>query len=169
MLLCLLLFSPPVGSVQLAEVRQKIDGFGGSIAYYGSYVTRNPYKQEIYKALFDPIEGLGVSLLRLQNLFRNQAETNFDPQAAEIVAAATQYRNAPITILMSSFSPPATLKSNGAEGCGEIIVAAAKWAWVEQRSSDAFRRRKKLALAAERTDLGLPPMLKISGVRFRGR
>src|SRR5262249_13047596 len=117
MLLYLLLFAPAVGNINVSDVRQKVEGFGGSIAYYASYLTHHPYKQEIYAALFDPQEGLGVSLLRLQNYYRGQSGGNFDPDAAEVVATASQIRGKAIPVLLTSWSPPAYLKSNGAEGC----------------------------------------------------
>lgn len=110
--------APATVTVDLSDARQTVQGFGGAIAYYSGWLTAHPNKKEIYAALFDPATGLGMSMLRWQNNFRYQANANFDPDATEIANAASQYRNgSPITVAMSSWTPPASLKSNGAEGC----------------------------------------------------
>jgi hypothetical protein len=95
--------------------RQTVQGFGASLAFYANWLTAHPNKQEIYSALFDRDNGLGLSMLRVANWFRYQSNPNFDPDAAEFVRAAGSIRNgSPIPILMSSWSPPKSLKSNGA-------------------------------------------------------
>lgn len=123
MLLCLLLLAPPLAATHTATVeafvvRQRVEGFGGAIAYYGNYLVRHPYKDDILKALFDPTEGLGINLLRVQNFYRFQTGADFDKDTAEIVAAANRARGSAIPLLMTSWSPPASLKSNGSETCG---------------------------------------------------
>lgn len=108
---------PATATVDFSDARQTIDGFGGAIAFYNGWVTAHPNKQEIYKAIFDPTDGLGISILRLQNLFRYQPSAKFDSDGAEFAAQANSVRGTPMTILMSSWSPPAAIKSNQAEGC----------------------------------------------------
>jgi glucuronoarabinoxylan endo-1,4-beta-xylanase len=103
--------------VDFSDPRQTIRGFGGALAFYTGWVSAHPNKHEIYSALFDPVAGLGVNILRLQNVYRYQTAINFDPDASEFTAAARSLRGSPVTVLISSWSPPALLKSNGAEGC----------------------------------------------------
>ena len=58
----------------------------------------------------------GLDILRLGNWYQVQGSTTTfaDPIAAEIVQKATAVRGGkPPTILMSGWSPPAVLKSNG--------------------------------------------------------
>lgn len=109
--------TPATVTADFTNPRQTIQGFGGAIAFYNNWVTAHPYKGEIYQALFDPANGLGISILRLQNLYRYQQAPNFDTDGPEFVQVAANLRGTPIPVLMSSWTPPAALKSNGAEGC----------------------------------------------------
>ncbi len=98
---------------------QTIEGFGGAIAFYNGWVTAHPYKQEIYTNAF---AGLNLSMLRLGNWFRYQGTTNFDPDAPEFVARAGQILGRPVPVYMSSWAPPAFLKSNGQVGNGGTLL-----------------------------------------------
>jgi hypothetical protein len=95
-----------------ASPNQTIAGFGAAEAFDTNYLTSHPYRAEIYKALFDPTAGLGLSFLRVQNNYRGVA-TGFDTDTPTIVAAANAANGSPLTLLMSSWSPSADLKSNG--------------------------------------------------------
>ena len=95
---------------------QTISGFGGSEAFYLSYLDQHPFRSQIYTALFDPVQGLGLTYLRLQNLYYQFTGSNgssFDPDTPSIVSAANAAHGSPLTLVMSSWSPPASLKSNG--------------------------------------------------------
>jgi glucuronoarabinoxylan endo-1,4-beta-xylanase len=98
---------------------QLIEGFGGAIAFYNGWVRAHPFKEEIYQHAF---AGLNLSMLRLGNWFRYQGTTNFDPDAPEFVQRANQLLGRPVQILMSSWAPPAFLKSNGQVGNGGTLV-----------------------------------------------
>ena len=105
------------GSFSFATANQTISGFGAAEAFYLNYLDSHPYAPELYKALFDPTAGLGLTYLRLQNLYNGSA-TGFDPDTPAIVTAANAAHGTPLTLLMSSWSPPANLKSNGTvNGC----------------------------------------------------
>ena len=100
-----------------STANQTISGFGAAEAFDLTYLDSHPFSAEMYKALFDPTAGLGLSYLRVQNLYRGNG-TGFDPDTPSIVAAANTAHGTPLTILMSSWSPPANLKSNGSvNGC----------------------------------------------------
>jgi glucuronoarabinoxylan endo-1,4-beta-xylanase len=105
------------GAFSFATANQTIRGFGAAEAFYLNYLDGHPYASELYKALFDPTAGLGLTYLRLQNLYNGNA-TGFDPDTPKIVTAANAAHGTPLTLLMSSWSPPANLKSNGTvDGC----------------------------------------------------
>jgi glucuronoarabinoxylan endo-1,4-beta-xylanase len=100
-----------------SAANQTISGFGAAEAFDLTYLDSHPYSAEMYNALFDPTAGLGLTYLRVQDLYRGSG-TGFDPDTPSIVAAANTAHGTPLTILMSSWSPPANLKSNASvNGC----------------------------------------------------
>jgi glucuronoarabinoxylan endo-1,4-beta-xylanase len=95
---------------------QTLVGFGAATAYQAYLLSgRN---DDIFQVLF---VDSGLDILRLGNWYQNQNSTNATPTtpfndtaAAQIVQKATVARGgAPPKILMSSWSPPSYLKSNG--------------------------------------------------------
>ncbi|MCS7090165.1 MAG: LamG-like jellyroll fold domain-containing protein [Verrucomicrobiota bacterium] len=112
---------PPRAVVQIRpeQSHQVIEGMGGALCFYNGWIRAHPYKEEIYAWAF---AGLNLSMLRLGNWFRYQATPQFDLEAAEFVARARQLLGRPVRILMSSWSPPAFLKSNGQTGNGGTLV-----------------------------------------------
>jgi len=109
----------PTVAVDPATLHQTIEGFGGAIAFYNGWVRAHPYKEEIYTNAF---AGLNLSMLRLGNWFRYQGTPNFDPDAGEFVARANQLLGHPVPVYMSSWAPPAFLKSNGEVGHGGTLI-----------------------------------------------
>jgi glucuronoarabinoxylan endo-1,4-beta-xylanase len=109
----------PVGEIDANITHQTIAGFGGAIAFYINWITAHPYKQEMYTDMF---QGLNPGILRLGNWFRYQGTVNFDPDTAEIVSNANRILGHPVAIEMSSWSPPAFLKRNGATTNGGTLV-----------------------------------------------
>ena len=106
-------------TINPANTLQTIDGFGGATAFYAGWITAHPYKNEIYTNAF---AGLNLSMLRLGNWFRYQGTVNFDSAATEIVANATRVLGRPVPVYMSSWAPPAFLKSNGQVGNGGTLI-----------------------------------------------
>ncbi|MEJ5237567.1 MAG: LamG-like jellyroll fold domain-containing protein [Limisphaera sp.] len=100
-----------------ARPHQTIEGIGGALCFYNGWITAHPYKEEIYQHAF---AGLNLSLLRLGNWFRY---TNApDTSAFEFVARAERILQRPVPVLMSSWAPPAFLKSNGQTGNGGTLA-----------------------------------------------
>lgn len=95
---------------------QTIEGFGAATAWYQSWLTEHPYKNEIYDLLF---QGLGLDILRLRNQYRN--DPNFDYEDTEIVEMAELSLGHPIRVLLSSWTPPADLKVDGVLNGGTLI------------------------------------------------
>jgi glucuronoarabinoxylan endo-1,4-beta-xylanase len=109
----------PTVTINPSNQFQIIEGFGGAICFYNGWVTAHPFKNEIYTNAF---AGLNLSMLRLGNWFRYQGTPNFDPDAPEFVARATQILGRPVPVYMSSWAPPAFLKSNGQVGNGGTLL-----------------------------------------------
>lgn len=112
----------PTVTINATNFFQTIEGLGGAICFYNGWFTAHPYKEEIYSNAF---AGLNLSMLRLGNWFRYQGTTNFDTDAREFVAKARNYLGRPVPVYMSSWSPPAFLKSNGQVGNGGTLITNA--------------------------------------------
>ena len=95
---------------------QTLVGFGAATAYKASLLSART--DDIYQVLF---VDSGLDILRIGNWYQNQSSTNTTPTtpfgdsaAVQIVRKATAARGGtPPKILMSSWTPPAYLKSNG--------------------------------------------------------
>ena len=109
---------------------QTLAGFGAAVAYQPYLLSGRT--DDVWQVLF---VDSGLDILRLGNWYQTQDYTNATPATpfndsaqVEIVHKATAARGGtPPKILMSSWSPPAYLKSNGmtrpAYGAGETAVA----------------------------------------------
>ena len=106
-------------TIDSTKTYQTIEGFGGATAFYANWISDHPYKQEIYTNAF---AGLNLSMLRLGNWYRYPTSFNFDVPASDIVSNANRILGHPVPVLMSSWAPPAFLKSNGQTGNGGTLV-----------------------------------------------
>jgi len=109
----------PPFAINADVTHQTIEGFGGAIAFFNNWLAAHPYEQEIYTNIFS---GLNLGILRLGNWFRYQGVADFDPATREIVSNANRILGRPLTIQMSSWAPPAFLKSNGTTGNGGTLI-----------------------------------------------
>ena len=96
---------------------QTIEGLGGATAFYASWISDHPYKKEIYTNAF---AGLNLSMLRLGNWFRYTNSP--DVPAFDIVSNANRILGHPVQVQMSSWAPPAFLKSNGQVANGGTLA-----------------------------------------------
>jgi glucuronoarabinoxylan endo-1,4-beta-xylanase len=113
---------PATGTIDPTKLHQEIAGFGASEAFFVGHLARHPHRDEIYDALFGPTNGLHTDFLRLQNRFRYLPRADFDQDAIDVVKAANALRSSPMTIIMSSWSPPAVIKSNHDEKNGGTLI-----------------------------------------------
>jgi glucuronoarabinoxylan endo-1,4-beta-xylanase len=107
-------------TVNVAQRFQTLVGFGASQVYYVDWITLNPNKGEIYDVMF---RDLGLDVLRIGNWY--QARDMQDPQiqnTIELVQRAEQSLERFPEVLMTSWSPPADLKSNGEIANGGTLV-----------------------------------------------
>ena len=107
-----------------ATPNQTILGFGGAEAFYQTYLDNHPNESQIMSALFNPTTGLGITFLRLQNNYYNYNGSNlstFDPDNIKIFTAAQAALGSAPSVLLSSWTPPASLKSNNSiDGCTTV-------------------------------------------------
>jgi glucuronoarabinoxylan endo-1,4-beta-xylanase len=95
-------------TVDTSEVHQTIEGFGASLAWEIWQLYTNPQREEIYDYLF---KELGLDILRLRNIYGKGEEYAF-PLLGEIVDSFYSLSENEPKIMISSWSPPASLKSN---------------------------------------------------------
>ncbi|HEX5324072.1 MAG TPA: glycoside hydrolase family 30 beta sandwich domain-containing protein [Capsulimonadaceae bacterium] len=99
-----------VGTVEANQPEQTLAGFGAAIAYYQDWAAKSPYKNEIYKALF---KDLNLSILRLRDTYSDPKDNLAHvAQDAAIARDASAALGRPLQIMLCSWSPPASIKSN---------------------------------------------------------
>lgn len=121
-------FSPARAAVTM-DVRpsttyQSVDGIGGGIVYYLDWIAKHEKCEELYDTVFN---GLGLSALRMGNWAQEEdADLTLD---SLIYAAAKKRLGDDFYLNLTSWSPPASLKSNndmkGTDGNGHSSL---KWA-----------------------------------------
>jgi glucuronoarabinoxylan endo-1,4-beta-xylanase len=103
------------------DKKQTIDGFGGSIAYYENWVVAHPNRSIIYNYLF---RDLGMSIYRTRNMYMNIGGVNAGITDSRTIIMEAKKRGT-FDILMSSWSPPGKLKSNGKPDNDETMATLA--------------------------------------------
>ena len=90
---------------------QTIDGFGGSVTWYNNWLTENPYSEAVYNLLF---KEAGLNILRIKNNYgySKPGEINNVANDLKVITGANKAAGKRVTVLMSSWSPAAYLKSN---------------------------------------------------------
>lgn len=105
---------------------QKIDGFGASAAFYMKEFVNHQKKDQLYNILF---KELGLDILRIRNCYDiNQADFDYSVEIAKRGKAAL---GGNLKIMISSWSPPARLKSNGKTTHGTLAKINGKYAYAE--------------------------------------
>ncbi len=106
----------------IQHARQRIVGFGGALVFNEARLVANPYRSEIYSALFDPKQGLGITALRIGNNY-GISETDAGGYAdynPDLVSGASTALGRPVTLIMSGWGPPAYLKNNNSTTAGTL-------------------------------------------------
>lgn len=107
-------------TINLTQTYQTIEGLGGATAFDNGWITLQPFAMEICTNAF---AGLNLSMLRLGDWYRYQTPlAGFDIDATLIVSNANRVLGHPVPVFMSSWAPPAFLKSNGQTGNGGTLV-----------------------------------------------
>lgn len=95
-------------TVDTSEVLQTMEGFGASIAWWYYNLNSHTRKGEIYNYLF---KELGLDILRLRNIYRKGEDYGFGIYEEIVDSFYSLSENEP-KVMISSWSPPADLKSN---------------------------------------------------------
>jgi glucuronoarabinoxylan endo-1,4-beta-xylanase len=93
--------------VNFDEEHQTITGFGASLAFYEGWLTAHPNRAQIYDVIF---KELSLDILRVRNTYGYDNE--MIGRVKQFAAAAKNSLGHPIDIMVSSWGPPANLKSN---------------------------------------------------------
>ncbi|HLK93368.1 MAG TPA: hypothetical protein VKZ18_25980, partial [Polyangia bacterium] len=106
-------------TVDPATTYQTMVGFGAAVAYYDASAMMNPMSAQLFQTLFGD---LGIQVLRVANWYQNNNDNNVGfTQTAAFVAAVHQMGYSPI-LLMTSWNPPLSLKSNGSLRMGGTLT-----------------------------------------------
>ena len=116
----------PIGtsvSIDAGDRKQKIEGFGAAGAWYEASLNNHDDRDEIISKAFDE---LGLDIFRIQNKYQHLPANSW--QAAlvdikQIIDSAEVVTGRDIKVLMSAWSPPASLKSNGERGNGGTLAS----------------------------------------------
>jgi glucuronoarabinoxylan endo-1,4-beta-xylanase len=118
----------PIGKGMIdANTRyQKIEGFGASGAWYTKDLVNHKKKNELYNLLF---KDLGLDIFRISNYYDN--EPSSFREALEIAKSGEAALKRNLKIMITSWSPPAYLKSNGNVVGGTLKKTNGKFAYDE--------------------------------------
>ncbi len=110
--------SAEIQTVQIntEEEYQTITGFGAALAYYEGWLTAHPNRAEIYNVIFSE---LSLDILRVRNAYGYDA--GMIDRVKQFNTAAKNSLGHPIDILVTSWGPPAYLKSNNDRNNGGTI------------------------------------------------
>jgi len=98
-------------TVNPADSKQEIIGFGGGSVYYQNWIANLPVEDQ--EVLFDTaFTGLNLSLLRIANWYQDEDATKLQDDI-NIVKAAQKRLGSHLKIEMSSWSAPGNLKPSG--------------------------------------------------------
>lgn len=101
---------------------QTMVGFGGALTWYSDWIYNGSKAAEINQLIF---EDCGINILRLRNTYYPDgypsSKTNTDTTNLTHVTAA-RAANPDIEVLLSSWSPPVNLKSDGTLGNGGTLT-----------------------------------------------
>ena len=102
-------------SVDTGSQLQVLTGFGATIGYAEDEITSAADPDALADAMF---AGLGLDVLRFRNRYTEVSEPTLHQATAIVAAAQRSLGRAPL-VLLSSWSPPASLKQNGATFCSD--------------------------------------------------
>ncbi|HMA95940.1 MAG TPA: hypothetical protein VKP30_24800 [Polyangiaceae bacterium] len=96
-------------TVDSASRYQTLTGFGASLAYAEVEVLNHPRRTALYRAMFAE---LGLDMLRLRNRYGYVADDDLSTSTSVVNAAAESLGRKP-EVILTSWSPPASLKASG--------------------------------------------------------
>lgn len=108
------------GQIDIGVRHQLIEGFGAAGAWYeGTLVALGRSNPNIYNILF---RDLGLDIYRLRNAYDQNGGADYMSRSGQIIAAGEAALGRPLKTLISCWSPPAYLKSNGDTANGGTLI-----------------------------------------------
>jgi glucuronoarabinoxylan endo-1,4-beta-xylanase len=96
------------GNVNANTIYQELEGFGAAVGWHEFEVSGMP--EEKREALYDTVfDELGLDIYRVRNSYGY--DSDYLERSAQIITAG-KARNPSLKVMISSWSPPASLKSN---------------------------------------------------------
>jgi glucuronoarabinoxylan endo-1,4-beta-xylanase len=114
------------GEIDLNKRYQKIEGLGASGAFRTVEFVQNKQKAQLYNLLF---KELGLDIFRIRNTY-DINQTDFD-STVEIANGGQAALGGKLKIMISSWTPPARLKSNGSLIGGTLAKKDGKFVYEE--------------------------------------
>jgi glucuronoarabinoxylan endo-1,4-beta-xylanase len=114
------------GQIDAGTRYQKIEGFGAGGAHYTMEFVNHQKKAELYNLLF---KELNIGIFRIRNNYDMEPKS-FD-ETVEIVKGGQAALGRDLKIMISSWSPPALLKSNGNTIRGTLAKKNGKFVYDE--------------------------------------
>jgi len=112
------------GQIDVNIRHQKIEGLGASGAFHTSELVKHKQKAELYNLLF---KELGLDIFRIRNTYDiNQTDFN---DSVEIAKGGKDALGGDLKIMISSWSPPARLKSNTSTIGGTLAKKDGKYVY----------------------------------------
>jgi hypothetical protein len=100
-------------AVDSSERYQTLIGFGATVGFVQGEIVQYANKAELYEAMF---AGAGTDILRVRNSYGYVDQEDLD-STSEILSAASDSLGRSPTVMLTSWSPPGSLKANGAPLC----------------------------------------------------
>ncbi len=114
------------GQIDVNIRHQKIEGFGAAGAHYTMEFVNHKKKIELYNLLF---KELGLDIFRIRNNY-DMEPTSFR-ETVEIVKGAEAALGGDLKIMISSWSPPARLKSDASTIGGTLAKIDGKYVYTD--------------------------------------
>jgi len=114
------------GNIDISKRFQKIEGFGASGAYYTMDLIKHKKSAELYNILF---RDLGLDILRIRNTY--DMDTNTFIESVKIAKYGQATLEKKLKILVTSWTPPKYLKSNGNEIGGTLKKNSGNYVYKE--------------------------------------
>ncbi len=114
------------GKIDASARRQKIEGFGAAGAHYTMEFVRHKQKSELYNLLFKELD---LDIFRIKN--NHDMEPNSFKETVEIVKGGKAALGGDLKIMMTSWSPPVSLKSNDKTAGGTLKKNGDKYMYEE--------------------------------------
>ena len=100
-------------AVDSSERYQTLIGFGATVGFVQGEIVQYDNKAELYEAMFAEA---GTDILRVRNSYGYVDQEDLD-STSEILSAASDSLGRSPTVMLTSWSPPGSLKANGAPLC----------------------------------------------------